>query len=497
MAEAAPAANEPVRLKIPPHSVEAEQSLLGGLMLDEDAWLRVADRVEAADFYRPAHRVIFEVMAELADRNEALDVITVSEALSARALLERAGGNAYLAELVDGSAGAANARAYAGIVQEQATLRRLIGVAGEISEAAFLPESRTAADVVDYAEQRVFEISEGRLRESAPRHVGHLADTVAETLDRLARYGSAVTGVPSGFNDLDAITAGFQKSDLVIVAARPSMGKTALMVNMAEHAVMASPGAEELEGDGDPAGGAAGGGRLPVLIFSMEQPADQLVMRMLSSLGKIDQTRMRTGKLHEEDWHRFAGARTMLKDQPLYIDDTPALTPNDVRARARRVAREAGGLKMLMVDYLQLMRPSGKHDNRTGEISEISRSLKAIAKEFRCPLVACSQLNRSLESRTDKRPYMSDLRESGAIEQDADVILFIYRDEVYNPESADKGLAEINIGKQRNGPTGTIKLTFTPNLTKFDNHIAEDAYGYGPDAAGAYDGPPATAAGGP
>ena len=497
MAEAAPAANEPVRLKIPPHSVEAEQSLLGGLMLDEDAWLRVADRVEAADFYRPAHRVIFEVMAELADRNEALDVITVSEALSARALLERAGGNAYLAELVDGSAGAANARAYAGIVQEQATLRRLIGVAGEISEAAFLPESRTAADVLDYAEQRVFEISEGRLKESAPRHIGHLADTVAETLDRLARYGSAVTGVPSGFNDLDAITAGFQKSDLVIVAARPSMGKTALMVNMAEHAVMASPRAGELQGDGDPAGGAEDGRGLPVLIFSMEQPADQLVMRMLSSLGKIDQTRMRTGKLHEEDWHRFAGARTMLKDQPLYIDDTPALTPNDVRARARRVAREAGGLKMLMVDYLQLMRPSGKHDNRTGEISEISRSLKAIAKEFRCPLVACSQLNRSLESRTDKRPYMSDLRESGAIEQDADVILFIYRDEVYNPESADKGLAEINIGKQRNGPTGTIKLTFTPNLTKFDNHIAEDAYGYGPDAAGAYDGPPAAEGGGP
>ena len=495
MAEAAQAANEPVRLKIPPHSVEAEQSLLGGLMLDEDAWLRVADRVAAGDFYRPAHRVIFEVMAELADRNEALDVITVSEALSARALLEKAGGNGYLAELVDGSAGAANARAYAGIVQEQATLRRLIGVAGEISEAAFLPEGRTAADVLDYAEQRVFEISEGRLKESAPRHVGRLADAVAETLDRLARYGSAVTGVPSGFEDLDAITAGFQKSDLVIVAARPSMGKTALMVNMAEHAVMAdSAGAP---GEDEPAGGAEDRGRLPVLIFSMEQPADQLVMRMLSSLGKIDQTRMRTGKLHEEDWHRFAGARTMLKDQPLYIDDTPALTPNDLRARARRVAREAGGIKMLMVDYLQLMRPSGKHDNRTGEISEISRSLKAIAKEFRCPLVACSQLNRSLESRTDKRPYMSDLRESGAIEQDADVILFIYRDEVYNPESPDKGLAEINIGKQRNGPTGTIKLTFTPNLTKFDNHIAEDAYGYGPDAAGAYDGPPAPDGGGP
>ena len=483
MAEPARVANEPVRLKVPPHSVEAEQALLGGLMLDDDAWLRVADRVTASDFYRPAHRVVFEVMAELADRNEAMDVITVSEALSARALLEKAGGNAYLAELTEGSAGAANVHAYAGIVQEQATLRRLIGVAGEISEAAFLPEGRSSAEVLDYAEQQVFEISEGRLKESAPRHIGPLSDNVANTLDRLAKYGSTVTGVASGFDDLDGITAGFQRSDLIIVAARPSMGKTALMVNMAEHAVLAEPG-EDAPADDWQEGGA-------VLIFSMEQPADQLVMRMLSSLGRIDQTRMRTGKLHEDDWHRFASARTQIKDRSLYIDDTPALTPNDLRARARRVAREAGGLKMLMVDYLQLMRPSGKHDNRTGEISEISRSLKAIAKEFRCPLVACSQLNRSLESRQDKRPYMSDLRESGAIEQDADVILFIYRDEVYNPESPDKGLAEINVGKQRNGPTGTIKLTFTPELTKFANHIPDDAYGYGPDAGG-YDGPPNT-----
>ena len=488
MAEPARVANEPIRLKVPPHSVEAEQSLLGGLMLDNEAWLRVVDRVDAADFYRPGHRVIFEVMAELADRNEALDVVTVSEALSARALLEKAGGNGYLAELQEGSAGAANVRAYAGIVQEQAILRRLIGVANEISETAFLPEGRSSADVLDYAEQRIFEISEGRLKESAPQHIGRLADTVADTLDRLAKYGDSITGVPSGFDDLDAITAGFQKSDLVIVAARPSMGKTALMVNMAEHAVMANErDADRNAGEIEPEAMQEGGA---VLIFSMEQPADQLVMRMLSSLGKIDQTRMRTGKLLEDDWHRFAGARTMLKDRPLYIDDTPALTPNDLRARARRVAREAGGLKMLMVDYLQLMRPSGKHDNRTGEISEISRSLKAIAKEFRCPLVACSQLNRSLESRTDKRPHMSDLRESGAIEQDADVILFIYRDEVYNPDSADKGLAEVNIGKQRNGPIGTVKLTFTPNLTKFANHIADDAYGYGPDVGGAYDGPP-------
>ena len=443
-------------LRVPPNSMEAEQSLLGGLLLDEDAWLRVVDRVDAADFYRPGHRVIFEVMAELADRNEALDVVTVSEALAARALLEKAGGNGYLAELQEGSAGAANVRAYAGIVHEQAILRRLIGASHEISEAAFVPEGRSSAEVLDYAEQRIFEIGEGRLKESAPQHIDPLADAVAETVDRLAKEGRTVTGIPSGFADLDAVTAGFHRSGLVIVAARPSMGKTALMVNFAEHAALRTS-----------SGGA-------VLIFSMEQPADELVMRLLSSIGRIDQTRMRTGQFADEDWTRFASARATLRGRALYVDETPALTPNDLRARARRVAREADGIKMLMVDYLQLMRPSGKHDNRTGEISEISRSLKAIAKEFRCPVVACSQLNRSLESRQDKRPRMSDLRESGAIEQDADVILFIYRDEVYNPASADKGLAEVNIGKQRNGPIGLVKLTFLPQLTKFVSHTAVD-----------------------
>ena len=443
-------------LRVPPNSMEAEQSLLGGLLLDEDAWLRVVGRVDAADFYRPGHRVIFEVMAELADRNEALDVVTVSEGLSARALLEKAGGNGYLAELQEGAAGAANVRAYAGIVHELAILRRLIGASHEISEAAFVPEGRSSAEVLDYAEQRIFEIGEGRLKESAPQHIDPLADAVAETVDRLAKEGRTVTGIPSGFADLDAVTAGFHRSGLVIVAARPSMGKTALMMNFAEHAALRTS-----------SGGA-------VLIFSMEQPADELVMRLLSGIGRIDQTRMRTGQFADEDWTRFAAARATLRGRALYVDETPALTPNDLRARARRVAREADGIKMLMVDYLQLMRPSGKHDNRTGEISEISRSLKAIAKEFRCPLVACSQLNRSLESRTDKRPHMSDLRESGAIEQDADVILFIYRDEVYNPDSADKGLAEVNIGKQRNGPIGLVKLTFLPQLTKFVSHTAVD-----------------------
>ena len=473
MAEPARTHEAPVRLKVPPHSIEAEQSFLGGLMLDEAAWLKVADKLEPVDFYRPAHRVVFEAMAQLAGTNQPLDVITMSQALSSRALLDKAGGNGYLGELVDSTPGASNVGAYAEIIKEHATLRRLISVANDISEAAFVPEGRSSAEVLDEAEQKVFEIGEGRIGDTMPRRIRQLTDTVADKLEALAESGSAITGVASGFDDLDRKTAGFQDSDLVIIAARPSMGKTALMVNIAEHAVMTGS-----EDDG------------AVLVFSMEQPADQLVMRMLSSLGRIDQTRMRTGELHSDDWDRFGGARAQIKDRPLYIDDTPALTPNDLRTRARRVAREAGKLKMIMVDYMQLMRSSAKQENRTNEISEISRTLKAIAKEMSCPLVACSQLNRSLESRTDKRPYMSDLRESGAIEQDADVILFIYRDEYYNPDNVDnKGLAEIIIGKQRNGPTGTVKLTFTPNLTKFDNHIDESAYGYEPNAGSAYDGP--------
>ena len=468
----APQPPPPAKLKVPPHSLEAEQSFLGGLMLDPNAWLKVADRVYAEDFYRPSHRIVFEVMASLADANQAIDVVTLSEALSARALLEKAGGNGYLAELLESTPGASNIAAYADIIREHAALRRLITAAGEISELAFAPEGRSSADVLDHAEQLVFDIAEGRIREQMPQRVGGLADAVAQRLDILAKSGNPITGVASGFDDLDRRTAGFQAGDLVIIAARPSMGKTALMVNIAEHAVM--------DKAGEPAETGA------VLIFSMEQPGDQLVMRMLSSLGRIDQTRMRTGHLQAQDWDRFNSARGVLKDKALYIDDTAALTPNDLRTRARRVSAEAGGLRMVMVDYMQLMRPSGKHENRTNEIAEISRSLKAIAKELKCPVVACSQLNRSVESRTDKRPHMSDLRESGAIEQDADVILFIYRDEVYNKTSEDQGLAEIIIGKQRNGPIGMVKLTFAPHMTKFDNHAEENAYDHaGPEASGA------------
>ena len=459
MAEPAPLAPAPARLKVPPHSNEAEQSLLGGLMLDEHAWDKIADKLTHADFYLPQHRIVFEAMADLANTNKPLDIVTLSGALSTRGILDRVGGNAYLTELVDATLGTSNLDTYAEIVKERSTLRHLIRAANDITDIAFLPEGRSSAEVLDEAEQRVFEIGEDRLDESGPRIVAPLVDEAFEKIDALSKSRNPITGLATGFTDLDAKTAGFQNSDLIIIAARPSMGKTALMVNVAEHAVMA---------DGADPGA--------VLIFSMEQPADQLVMRMLSSLGRIDQTSMRWGNMSDEDWPRFNSARIQLREKPLYIDDTAALTPNDLRARARRVKREAGGLRMIMVDYMQLMRPSREQDNRTNEISEISRSLKAIAKEMKCPLVACSQLNRSLESRNDKRPYMSDLRESGAIEQDADVILFIYRDEVYNEQTEDKGLAEIIIGKQRNGPVGTIKLTFTPELTRFDNHVDSDVY---------------------
>ena len=465
MAEPMPVPEGPARLKAPPHSIEAEQSFLGGLMLDENAWLKVADTITVDDFHRPSHRIIFGAMSELANANQPLDNVTLREALSSRSLLDKAGGANYLVDLVESTPGASNVAAYAEIIKERATLRRLINAANEIADTAFEPEGRSSADVLDHAEQLVFEIGEGRISESMPQRVGDVTEAVAHRLDFLSKSGSTITGVATGFDDLDRRTAGFQKSDLVIVAARPSMGKTALIVNMAEHAVMTDQGKDH---------------QGAVLIFSLEQPADQLVMRMLSSLGRIDQTHMRTGHLSAEDWDRFDGARMQLKDKVLYIDDTPALTPNAIRARARRVSRDAGGLKMIMVDYLQLMRPSNAQENRTNEIAEISRSLKAIAKEMQCPVVACSQLNRALENRSDKRPYMSDLRESGAIEQDADVILFIYRDEVYNPESEDKGLAEIIIGKQRNGPIGMVKLTFMPELTKFDNHIDTDAYGLSP-----------------
>jgi len=442
-------------LKVPPHSVEAEQSVLGGLMLDNDAWFDVAELVSATDFYRTPHQLIFDAMTALAAEDQPIDAITVSERLASKGQLEKVGGLAYLGDLAENTPGASNVRAYGRIVREYSTLRQLIGAANRIAEASFAPEGRSSQDILDMAENEVFRIAEGRLKEGGPQKLVPLLSAAVERVERLHATRSPITGVATGFDDLDRKTAGLQPSDLIIVAGRPSMGKTAFAMNLVEHAVMEGEGA--------------------VLVFSLEMPAEQLVMRILSSLGRIDQTRLRTGEMHEDDWPRFTSAVAQLKDKALYIDDTPAISPNELRTRARRVSRESGGLGLIVVDYLQLMRGSVSAENRTNEISEISRSLKAIAKEMRCPVVALSQLNRSLEQRTDKRPVMADLRESGAIEQDADVILFVYRDEVYHPDTADKGVAEIIIGKQRNGPIGSVRLAFIGNLTKFEN-LAPERY---------------------
>ncbi len=436
-------------LKIPPHSVEAEQSVLGGLMIANDSWDNVADQVAATDFYRAAHGVIFSHMAKLVEAGEPIDVITLSEELNKSGELDRIGGLPYLTELAKNTPSAANIRAYAKVVRERASLRSMISVANQIAESGFNTEGRDSDDLLDEAERKIMQISEERPKTGGPEAVNPLLKGVVDRIDELFNSEEAITGVSTGFTELDEKTSGLQRSDLIIVAARPSMGKTAFAVNLVEHAV--------LNGD------------KPALVFSMEMPANSIIMRMISAIGRIELGKVLTGKLEEEDWPKLTTAVSKLKDRPLFIDDTPALTPTELRSRARRIAREHGDLGMIMVDYLQLMQIAGNSEGRTAEISEISRSLKAIAKEFNCPVVALSQLNRSLEQRPNKRPINSDLRESGAIEQDADVIMFIYRDEYYNENSDDKGIAEIIIGKQRNGPTGTTRLAFLGQFTRFDN----------------------------
>lgn len=449
---------ETQKIKVPPHSIEAEQSILGGLMLDNSKWDVVGDRVIEDDFYRQKHQLIFKSISKLASAGLALDVVTVAEELERQGELENAGSMSYLGELVEKTPSAANVRAYAEIVHERAVLRRLISVSGDISDSAFNPKGRTTSDLLDEAERKVFQIAESRSgQEGGPQSVNPVLTKTLERIDLLFNATDTITGVTTGFTDLDEMTSGLQPSDLVIVAARPSMGKTAFAMNLVESVLIKA--------------------EKPVLVFSMEMPADSILMRMISSLGMINQTRVRSGKLEEDDWPRLTSAVSMLKDRPLYIDDTAGLSPTEVRSRARRVAREIKeDFGMIMIDYLQLMQIPGSTEGRTAEISEISRSLKALAKELNCPVVALSQLNRSLEQRTDKRPMNSDLRESGAIEQDADVIMFIYRDEYYNEESADKGLAEIIIGKQRNGPIGKIKLSFQGQYTKF-NDLSHADYG--------------------
>ena len=440
--------NSPVSLKVPPHSVEAERSVLGGLMLDANAWDQVSDILIADDFYRSDNRTIFRSMETLAERNQPLDIITIGEELEKRNELETVGGRSYVDFLVESTPTAANVRAYAEIVRERAVLRKLGSVGHEITEMAFNTQGRDSETILDLAESRVFAIGDQRTVSEGPVKVQPLLSKAIERIDHLYQNKGALTGVSTGFEKIDQITSGLQKSDLIIVAGRPSMGKTSFAMNIAEHVVISNG--------------------LPVLVFSMEMPADALVLRMLSSLGRIDQSKIRNGQLSDEDWPRLTSAVTLLSDKPLLIDDSAALTPNEVRSRARRVAREYGQIGLIVIDYLQLMRISGTPENRAGEISEISRSLKGIAKEFSCPLIAGSQLNRGLEQRPDKRPIMSDLRESGAIEQDADVIMAIYRDEVYH-EDAEKGVAEIIILKQRNGPIGKRRLAFVGQYTKFED----------------------------
>jgi replicative DNA helicase len=442
--------------KLPPHSIDAEQSVLGSLILDNRAWDQVVDRLRQEDFYRYEHQLIFRAMARLIDNNKPLDALTVSDALREKNELEQVGGEVYLFELSNNTPTAANVVAYADIVRERSVLRQLIAAANDISNNAFNTQGRSVVELLDTAERSVFAIAEQGARTGGPVNVKEFLTKTMDRIDTLFHSNTPITGIPTGYADLDNLTSGLQAADLIIVAGRPSMGKTTLAMNIAEHVAIKS--------------------RCPVLIFSMEMPGEAIVMRLLSSLCRIDQLRIRTGKLADEDWPRISSTVSMLSDAPLFIDDTPGLSPAEMRARARRLAKENGQLGLIVVDYLQLMQVPGYNENRTSEISEISRSLKSLAKELKVPVIALSQLNRGLEQRADKRPVMSDLRESGAIEQDADLILFIYRDEVYNENSPDKGSAEIIIAKQRNGPIGKLRLTFMGQYTCFENFVRQAGY---------------------
>ncbi len=444
-------------LKIPPHSIQAEQSVLGGLMLDNQTWDSIADKVIAGDFYRKDHRLIFTTIEQLAEKQEPFDVITLSESLDAIEELQSVGGLSYLAMLAKDTPSAANIVAYANIVRDRSVLRQLIHVGTDISDSAFNKEGRETADLLENAEREVFKIAEQRQRgqEGGFKSIKNLLASAVDKIETMYEQEGNITGESTGFSDLDELTSGLQPADLIIIAGRPSMGKTTIAMNMAENIA--------IKGD------------KPVAVFSMEMPGDSLAMRMMSSLGRIDQNKVRTGQLEDDEWPRLTSAINLLAETKLFIDDTPALTPTEVRARARRLMREHGQLGLIVLDYLQLMQSPSSGENRVQQISDISRGLKALAKELNVPVVALSQLNRNLEQRPNKRPVMSDLRESGAIEQDADLIVFVYRDEVYNEDSPDKGIAEIIIGKQRNGPLGTVRLTFLGQFTRFEN-FAGDPY---------------------
>lgn len=443
-------------LKVPPHSLEAEQSVIGGLMLVNRAWDDVADIINEQDFYRHDHALILRSINALSEEGQPYDLVTVSEWLGARGELDSIGGLAYLSILANDTPTAVNIKAYANIVREYSILRSLIQVGNEISASAYNSDGKPSKQLVDEAERKVFQIADQRAgNRQGFEAINELLGRAVKRVEEMYRSDTTLTGIATGFSDFDAKTSGLQKSDLIIIAGRPSMGKTSFAMNLAENAALHNDHS--------------------VAVFSMEMPGEQLALRMMSSLGRIDSHSLRTGKLDDQDWPRLISSVSMLSKAKLFIDDTAALTPTELRARTRRLKREHG-LDLVIVDYLQLMQVGGSTENRATEISEISRSLKALAKELEVPIVALSQLNRSVEQRPDKRPVMSDLRESGSIEQDADVILFIYRDEVYNDESADKGIAEIIIRKQRNGPIGTVRLSFLGQYTRFEN-LAHDDYG--------------------
>ena len=443
------------RLNLPPQSVQAEQALLGGLMLDRSAWERVADLVNDSDFYRNDHRLIFGAIRALSERSEPCDAVTLSEYLEARGELGDAGGLGYLGGLVKDTPSAANVSEYALIIRERGLLRSLIQAGNEIAASAYQKDGRQIHELVDEAERKVFEIAEqGKRRGSGFVLLRDILPATVDAIDERHQNQEAVTGLSTGFHQFDEMTAGLQKGDLIIVAGRPSMGKTTLALNIAENIAL------------NPAK------RQPTAIFSMEMSTDQLALRMISSLGRVNQSHLRNGRFGDEEWPRINTAIQMMSAAPMFIDDTPAMTPTEIRARARRLKRQHG-LELIVVDYLQVMQTAGKTENRATEISEISRSLKALARELEVPIIALSQLNRSVEQRTEKKPMMSDLRESGAIEQDADLIIFIYREEVYDKNTPRKGMADINIAKQRNGPVGEFPLTFLGQFTKFENYVPE------------------------
>ncbi|MGA1287686.1 MAG: replicative DNA helicase [Rubrivivax sp.] len=451
---------EVARLRVPPHSTEAEQSVLGGLLLDNLAWDKCADLLNASDFYRHEHRLIFAAIAKLISTSKPADVITVYEGLQSLGQAQDCGGIAYLNALAQSVPSASNVRRYAEIVRERAVLRKLIAASDEIATTAFNPQGQPVSQILDEAESRIFRIGEEGSRGGAGfQQMDKLVQALIDRVQELEQNGAEdVTGIRTGFYDLDRMTAGLQKGDLIVLAARPSMGKTAFALNIAEHVAVQ-------EG-------------LPVAVFSMEMGASQLALRVVGSLGRIDQQHLRTGRLRDDEWERLPEAASKLAEAPMFIDETPGLNPAELRARARRLARQYGGtLGLIVIDYLQLMSGSSNSsdENRATVLGEISRGMKALAKELQCPVIALSQLNRSVETRPDKRPMMSDLRESGAIEQDADVIMFIYRDDYYNKDSKEPGVAEIILAKQRNGPVGTVKMTFLRPLTRFDNLAADAA----------------------